>query len=99
MQCAATEQQALEFVSILLTIQRLTMAASAMEFFNTEEAFLLRSFKEVVMVWKTGTGQANFNLQVKDGKSDIQLSFRLGQPSDPHLCPPSLNNKSWKSLF
>ena len=56
--------------------------------YQTEEAFLLRSLKEVVMVWNRGTGQASLNLSVKDGKADLQLGFQLGQPWDPHLQQP-----------
>ena len=53
----------------------------------SEEAFLLSSLKEVVLVWTRGSGQASFNLSVKDGKADLQLGFQLGQPSDNHLSP------------
>ena len=76
------------------------MAAIGMNsssFSYTEEAFLLRSLQEVVMVWKRGIGQANFNLQVKDGKSDIQLSFQLGQPGEPHLYPPDQKKVRFKT--
>ena len=53
----------------------------------SEEAFLLRSLKEVVLFWSRGSGQASFNLTVKDGKGDLQLGFQLGSPSDAHLSP------------
>ena len=51
----------------------------------TEEAFILSSLKEVVHVWARGSGQATFNLNIVDGVADLQLGFRLGQPTDPHL--------------
>ena len=54
----------------------------------SEEAFLLSSLHEVVKVWSKGSGQANFNLQVKNGKADLQLNFHLGHPGDAHV-PPS----------
>ena len=57
-------------------------------FHPSEEAFLLRSLSEVVQIWHRGTGQAGFNLAVKEGKADLQLSFQLGHPSDPHVQPP-----------
>ena len=50
----------------------------------TEEAFLLRSLKEVVNVWARGCGQATFNLEILDGGADLKLGFQLGRPSDPH---------------
>ena len=62
-------------------------------FWHTEEAFLLRSLQEVVLVWRRGTGQANFNFQVREGKSDLQLSFQLGQAGDLHLRPPAQNQR------
>ena len=58
-------------------------------FHPSEKAFLLRSLSEVVLVWHRGTGQAAFNLAVKEGKADLQLSFQLGHPSDTHVQPPS----------
>ena len=51
----------------------------------TEEAFLLRSLKEVVNVWARGTGQASFNLNISNGSADLQLGFQLGLPTEPHL--------------
>ena len=53
----------------------------------TEESFLLRSLREVVMVWKGGTGQASFNLSINRGSADLQLGFQLGRPDEPHLQP------------
>ena len=53
-------------------------------FSRTEEAFLLRSLKEVVDVWTRGSGQATFNLTIQDGVADPKLGFQLGRPSDPH---------------
>ena len=50
----------------------------------TEEAFLLRSLKEVVKVWGKGTGHATFNFSVKNGVGNLQLGFQLGLPHDPH---------------
>ena len=40
-------------------------------------------------IWQRGTGHASFNLQVNDGQADLQLSFKLGKPDDPHLPLPS----------
>ena len=56
-------------------------------FHYSEEAFLLSSLKEVVNVWTRGFGQATFNLSIVDGFADLQLGFRLGHPTDPHLLP------------
>ena len=42
------------------------------------------------MVWQRGTGQATYNLQIKDGQANLQLSFQLGRPDDPHLPPPDV---------
>ena len=53
----------------------------------TEEAFLFSSFQEAVKVWRKGSGQATFSLQIVDGKTDLQLSFKLGHPSDLHFEP------------
>ena len=51
----------------------------------TEEAFLLRSLKEVVNVWAMGSGQASFSLNIINGKADLKLGFQLGLPTDIHL--------------
>ena len=51
----------------------------------TEEAFSLRSLREVVNIWTRGSGQASFNLEIQDGVADLKLGFQLGKPSDPHL--------------
>ena len=51
----------------------------------SEEAFLLTSLHEVVKVWTRGSGQASFNLKVKNGEADLQLNFHLGHPNDEHL--------------
>ena len=53
----------------------------------SEEAFLLRSLKEVVLVWTRGSGQASFNLTVEDGRANLQLGLQLGSPSDNHIAP------------
>ena len=74
------------------------MAANGTSFSYTEEAFLLKCLHEVVLVWKRGTGQANFSFTVKDGKYDIQLGFQLGQPGDPHLQPPAQTKRRFKSV-
>ena len=58
-------------------------------FSMSEEAFLLRSLREVTMVWHRGTGQATFNLQIKDGQANLQMSFQLGKPDDHHLPQPA----------
>ena len=60
---------------------------SSTTFSFTEEAFLLSSLQEVVMVWARGSGQANFDLRVIDGVADLNLNFRLGHPSDLHCAP------------
>jgi hypothetical protein len=54
----------------------------------TEEAFLLCSLQEVIKVWARGNGCASFNLEIGNGSADLQLSFKLGHPSDPHVAPP-----------
>jgi hypothetical protein len=56
-------------------------------FSQTEEAFLLRSLKEVVNVWARGHGQASLNLSVKNGFAELNLGFQLGHPADPHYLP------------
>ena len=65
-----------------------------MNFSISEEAFILRSLKEVVNVWARGSGQATFSLTVEDGMADLKLGFQLGLPTDVHLPnqvpPPSL---------
>ena len=53
----------------------------------TEEAFLFSSFQEAVKVWRKGSGQASFSLQIDDGKAELQLSFKLGHPSDLQFEP------------
>ena len=53
----------------------------------TEEAFLFSSFQEADKVWRKGSGQATFSLQIDDGKAELQLSFKLGQPCDLHFEP------------
>ena len=45
------------------------------------------------MVWQRGTGQATYNLQIKDGQANLQLSFQLGKPDDHHLTPPAPRNR------
>ena len=54
----------------------------------SEEAFLLRSLREVTMVWQRGTGHASYNLNIREGLADLKLSFQLGHPGDLHLPPP-----------
>ena len=54
----------------------------------TEEAFLLNSLHEVVKIWGRGSGHANFNLQIENGSAELQLSFKLGCPDDPHIVLP-----------
>ena len=53
----------------------------------TEEAFLLRSLREVVNVWAEGPGQATFSLNINNGSADLKLGFQLGLPAEPHLHP------------
>ena len=67
----------------------------------SEEAFLLRSLMEVTMVWQRGTGQASFNLNIKDGQANLQLSFQLGKPEDHHQLLPielGLGDRSKKNV-
>ena len=45
------------------------------------------------MVWHRGTGQATYNLQIKDGQANLQLSFQLGKPDEPYLPPPVPRNR------
>jgi hypothetical protein len=54
------------------------MVSTKTNFSRSEEAFLLRSLREVTMVWHRGTGQATYNLQIKDGQANLQLSFQQG---------------------
>ena len=60
---------------------------SSNTFSLSEEAFLLRSLREVVNVWANGSGHATFNLNINNGSADLKLGFQLGQPSEPHLHP------------
>ena len=53
----------------------------------SEEAFLLNSLHEVVKVWASGNGKANFNLKIENGSAELQLAFRLGHPRDVHAVP------------
>ena len=51
---------------------------------NSEESFLLCSLHEVLKVWRKGSSQASFNLDIKDGVATLQLNFQLGNPDDLH---------------
>ena len=44
------------------------------------------------MVWQRGTGQATYNLQIKDGQANLQLSFQLGKPDDHHNTHACMEN-------
>ena len=55
----------------------------------SEEAFLLKSLREVTRVWARASGQANFNLSIEDDQAHLQLGFQLGLPGDPHIPPSS----------
>ena len=57
-------------------------------FSYSEEAFLLNSLHEVVKVWASGNGKADFSLKIKDGAAELQLAFKLGRPCDDHVVPP-----------
>ena len=61
-------------------------------FSYSEEAFLLNSLHEVVKVWASGKGKADFQLKIKNGTAELQLAFRLGHPSDVHVVPPQHYN-------
>ena len=58
--------------------------SAAHTFSDSEHAFVLRSLEEVVKVWKTGSSQASFSLDVKEGAATLQLSFQLGSPDNLH---------------
>ena len=57
----------------------------------SEEVFLQRSLREVVLIWNRGTGQADFNLRVRNGMAELHLGFQLGHPRDPHFIQPKRN--------
>ena len=57
-------------------------------FSYSEEALLLNSLHEVVKVWASGKGKADFQLKIKNGTAELQLAFRLGNPSVVHVVPP-----------
>lgn len=59
-----------------------------MDIVKLEEAFLLRSLQEVVKVWASGNGNADFNLKIENGTAELKLAFRLGHPGDAHVVPP-----------
>ena len=61
--------------------------SSTTNFTLCEEAFLLSSLSEVVKVWARGSGQASFALKIDNGEADLQLSFKLGHPTDAHIQP------------
>ena len=58
-----------------------------MNFSSTEEGFVLASLKEFVKVWGSG-GQANLNLECRDGSACIKLKFDLGHPGQSHVPRP-----------
>ena len=69
----------------------MTKMDTSTNFDNSEEAFVWSSFWEVLKVWRKGSNEASFNLDIKNGKATLQLNFMLGNPSDPHCddhCPP-----------
>ena len=58
----------------------------------SEEAFLLNSLHEVVKVWASGIGKADFSLKIENGTAELQLAFQLGRPCDDHVAPPHHHN-------
>ena len=62
----------------------------------SEEAFLLNSLHEVVKVWASGNGKADFQLKIDNGTAELQLAFRLGHPNDVHVVPPQNYNHHQK---
>ena len=71
--------------------RNMTKMDTSTNFDNSEEAFVWSSFREVLKVWRKGSNEASFNLDIKNGKATLQLNFMLGNPSDPHCddhCPP-----------
>ena len=65
----------------------------------SEEAFLLNSLHEVVKVWASGKGKADFNLRIENGSAELQLAFKLGRPTDVHVVPPQHYNPRSCSKF
>ena len=63
-----------------------------LNFSFSEEAFLLNSLQEVVKVWASGNGGANFNLKIGNGSAELQLAFRLGHARDVHAVPSQQYN-------
>ena len=67
-----------------------------MSFSNTEEGFVLSSLNEFVKVWGSG-GQANLNLECKDGLACIKLKFDLGHPGQPHIPRPQYLHPAYQT--
>ena len=58
-----------------------------MNFSNTEEAFVLASLKQFVILWGSGN-QAHFNLECRNGQAWARLDCQLGHPASPHYPQP-----------
>jgi hypothetical protein len=43
-------------------------------FSESEEAFLLKNFRDIINVWSGVSGQARMNLLVINGKAELQLN-------------------------
>jgi hypothetical protein len=61
-------------------------------FSYSEEAFLHNSLQEVVKVWASGNGKADFQLKIENETAELQLAFRLGHHSDSMLSYPQHYN-------
>ena len=70
-----------------------------MNFYNTDEAFVLASLEEFEKSWGFGS-QATFNLETRNGRARLRLEFQLGHPAAPHhRVTPHLNLPNIKDLL
>ena len=53
---------------------------------NTEETFVLSTFKEFVKIWGS-EGRAKLNIECKDGSAWIKLTAQLAHPASHHYLP------------
>ena len=61
---------------------------------NSEEAFLLATFKELFKCWRSGT-KARVIIESVNGKAFVNFLAFLGDPEDAHFKPrPSKRNPS-----
>ena len=54
-------------------------------FSYSEEALLLNSLHEVVKVWTSENGNAEFKFKIENGTAELQLAFKLGDPVTPTM--------------